>query len=69
VTITFSSANRVEGTFRFEGFRYCARVERGSTPPIGPCRIPDEPIPDAPPIAVSGSFVVTPLSNIGIRVD
>jgi hypothetical protein len=63
--ITSSSEALVEGRFRFVGFRYCAREVVRSNPPIppvGPCTpLLSSPIPDAPKITVSGSFVATPL--------
>ncbi|MDQ3388722.1 MAG: hypothetical protein M3483_04380 [Gemmatimonadota bacterium] len=68
VTITLSSADRIEGTFRLGGFRYCAREDGTSNPPVGPCTPPREPITDAPTIDVSGSFVLTRSSNI-VRAD
>ena len=69
--ITDSSRERVEGRFRFSGFRYCAREVIRSNPPVppeGPCTLPSAPLAGAPRITVSGSFVATPLKvEIGFR--
>jgi hypothetical protein len=56
VEITSSSKDRLEGTFHFQGFRYCAGQRVGNQPTEGPCSIPKAVIPDAPTIGVSGSF-------------
>ncbi|HEV2150500.1 MAG TPA: hypothetical protein VGR37_24080 [Longimicrobiaceae bacterium] len=67
--ITSSSETLVEGRFRFTGFRYCAReVVRSNppVPPVGPCTpLLAAPVPDAPKITVSGSFVTKPLEVTG----
>ena len=67
--ITSSSEALVEGRFRFTGFRYCAReVVRSNppVPPVGPCTpLLPAPVPDAPMITVSGSFVARPLEVKG----
>ncbi len=67
--ITSSSEALVQGRFRFTGFRYCAReVVRSNPPlpPVGPCTpLLAAPIPNAPKITVSGSFVAKPLEVTG----
>lgn len=68
VMITASSKDRLEGTFHLTGFRYCAH-ENGTSNRIGPCRMPEEPILDAPTIEVSGSFSVAPFDNSGVVAD
>ncbi len=62
VVITRSTSHRVEGTFRFAGFRYCAipRVGNGQE---GPCSPPANPIADAPTVEISGSFSAAPADH------
>lgn len=63
--ITVSSAERVEGRFRFTGSLYCSRALQGSERPVGSCD-PGAISPDAPSVEVAGSFVaarmVTPVA-------
>lgn len=56
ITITASSPERVEGTFRFTGIRYCASSISGTPRTEGSCR-PSEIDPEAPTLDVSGTFV------------
>lgn len=64
--VSSSSDARVEGTFRFVGFRYCAS-ERVGTRQIGPCIPVAEPIPGAPTIEVVGSFSAVPFDDSDIK--
>ncbi len=57
VEITFSSDERVEGTFYFVGRRFCALPRTGGT---HPCPYPWQPPADAPTIEVNGSFSAVP---------
>ncbi|HEY0022372.1 MAG TPA: hypothetical protein VGB24_05660 [Longimicrobium sp.] len=59
VVITRSTSNRVEGTFRFVGFRYCA-IPRTGNGQEGPCSPPATALVGAPTVEVSGSFSVAP---------
>lgn len=66
LTITSSSRNRVAGTFRFTGYRYCA-VEQMGTGMEGPCRPTAQPIAGAPQVEVTGSFSAVRLDTDDIE--
>ena len=59
VRVTASTADRVEGTFSFEGVRYCSRAVQGSERPTGSCQ-PHLVDAGAPTIRITGSFVTEP---------
>jgi hypothetical protein len=63
VEITRASAERVEGTFRFEAVLCSGRSEdQGS---FGDCAATDV-ATDARTVELTGSFAVTPMSNVGM---
>ena len=59
VTVTRSTPDRVEGHFRFSGFRYCAQTEENPAN----CTIPASAPAAAPRIEVTGSFSAAPMSR------
>jgi hypothetical protein len=59
--ITISRADRVEGTFRISGFRFCLREQQQTGSRTGvACAVPTAEDPSAPKVEVSGSFVAVP---------
>lgn len=60
LTITLSTATRIEGTFSVTGFRYCP-LPAGTNEPGSVCTLPADPIEGAPRLNVEASFVATPL--------
>jgi len=62
VTIERSGNSRIDGNFRFSGFRYC--VDDGVTRE-GPCTVPHAWIADAPRIEVTGTFRVDQRRLVG----
>lgn len=62
VVVTRSSRERLEGTFRFVGFRYCALPRLGSGQE-GPCVPPAAPVEGAPTVEVTGSFSAVPFEE------
>lgn len=62
VTITTSTPDLIEGTFRFTGQRYNARTVRG-TPGGSSVGTASDPDPDAPTVEVSGSFRAVPATD------
>lgn len=61
VDITYSSEERVEGTFFIIGKRFCANLRIDYNPQ--PCPYPWQPPADAPTIEVSGSFFLVPMAD------
>jgi hypothetical protein len=57
LVITVSRPERLEGNFRFTGFRYCSRTGNGSE---AACVVPRVPPAGAAAVRVSGSFVAVP---------
>lgn len=55
-----STAQRLEGSFEVEAFRFCREThgQDGYVPVDGPCEIPGETIEGAPRITVTGTFAV-----------
>ncbi len=59
--ITVSRPDRIEGSFRMTGFRFCLREQQQSGSRTGvACTVPTADDPSAPRIEVSGSFVAVP---------
>ena len=59
--ITVSRPDRIEGSFRISGFRFCLREQQQSGSRTGvACTVPTADDPSAPRIEVSGSFVAVP---------
>lgn len=63
--VSAASGRRVEGTFRFNAFRYC--VIRPGGVQEGPCAPVGEPIAGAATIEVTGSFSAVPLDEDDIE--
>jgi hypothetical protein len=68
VEVTGVAAERIAGTFRFTGARYCARSVRGSSPPAWTCT-PAQVDPGAPVIEAAGSFAATPGGAGAVGLD
>ena len=59
--ITVSRPDRIEGSFRMSGFRFCLREQQQTGSRTGvACTVPTADDPSAPRIEVSGSFVAVP---------
>ena len=59
--ITASRPDRIEGSFRISGFRFCLREQQQTGSRTGvACTVPTADDPSAPRIEVSGSFVAVP---------
>jgi len=59
--ITVSRPDRIEGSFRISGFRFCLREQQQTVSRTGvACTVPTADDPNAPRIEVSGSFVAVP---------
>jgi len=59
--ITVSRPDRIEGSFRISGFRFCLREQQQSGSRTGvACPVPVADDPSAPRIEVSGTFVAVP---------
>lgn len=59
--ITASRPDRIEGSFRISGFRFCLREQQQAGSRTGEaCTVPTAVDPSAPKVEVSGSFVAVP---------
>ena len=59
--ITVSRADRVEGTFKISGFRFCHREQQQTGSRTGvACTVPTSEDHSAPKVEISGSFVAVP---------
>lgn len=59
--ITVSRPDRIEGSFRISGFRFCLREQQQTGARTGvACTAPTADDPSAPRVEVSGSFVTVP---------
>ncbi len=58
--ITVSRPDRIEGSFRISGFRFCLREQQSSSRTGVACTVPVADDPSAPRIEVTGSFVAVP---------
>ncbi|MEJ2678940.1 MAG: hypothetical protein P8174_07695 [Gemmatimonadota bacterium] len=62
IHVTDARADRVEGTFEIQAFRYCLEKmgRYGYETVEGPCKVPWKTIEDAPRLTITGHFRVVP---------